>query len=73
MVDFADNDVSLIIRCRTCGIDHRVMVNSAHLDDYENGELVQNAFPYLTPDERELIISRTCGKCFDQMFGEDLE
>lgn len=74
MVDFADNDVSLIIRCRMCGIDHRVMVNSAHLDDYENGELVQNAFPYLTPDERELFISRTCGKCFDKMFGgEDSE
>ena len=55
------------------GVDHRVMVGSDDLEDYQNEELIQNAFPYLTPDERELIISRICGKCFDKMFGEDLE
>lgn len=31
-------------------------------------QTIQEALPYLTADERELIISGTCGKCFDEMF-----
>ena len=35
----------------------------------EEGELIQNALPYLSADERELLISGICGGCFDKMFG----
>jgi hypothetical protein len=35
--------------------------------------LIQDHFPHLTDDERELIISGTCGSCFDDMFGEKYE
>ena len=35
------------------------------------GELIQNAMPYLSPDEREILISGICGRCFDEMYGED--
>lgn len=40
-------------------------------DDYtrwKDGEVIQHAMDYLTPDEREMIISGTCGKCFDEFF-----
>ena len=43
-----------------------------HVEDvtaWENGELIQNAMPYLSADEREVLISGTCGPCFDRMFG----
>jgi hypothetical protein len=33
----------------------------------------QDAFPHLTADERELLISGTCGSCFNAMFPEDDE
>ena len=47
---------------------------SVEYDDYEawrNGELIQNAMPYLTADQREILISSICGDCFDLMFPED--
>ena len=41
-------------------------------DDYQswqNGKLIQDAMPYLTISQRELLISGICGTCFDKMFG----
>ncbi|MCR8576445.1 hypothetical protein [Streptomyces sp. Isolate_219] len=38
---------------------------------WQNGKFVQDAFPYLTDDQRELLVSKTCGPCFDVMFGDD--
>jgi hypothetical protein len=33
--------------------------------------LVQHAFPYLSAGQRELLVSGVCGKCFDDMFGDE--
>ena len=30
-------------------------ITQAQLDRWQNGELIQNVFPYLTADEREFI------------------
>jgi hypothetical protein len=57
--------------CSKC--DTEVLI-SVEYDDYEawrNGELIQNAMPYLTADQREILISSICGDCFDLMFPED--
>ena len=35
-----------------------------------DGELVQNAFPELTPTEREMLISGICPDCQKDIFGE---
>ena len=45
---------------RTCPFtgEHKMMViyfDPADYEAWENGELIQNAFPYLTADEREFI------------------
>ena len=29
---------------------------------------IQDIFPYLTPAERELLISQTCNECWNKMF-----
>lgn len=58
--------------CRKCGKQVNVEVNQEDLQAYESGEKrVQDAFPYLSPDERELFISGICGECFDKMFPEE--
>jgi hypothetical protein len=57
--------------CAKC--DTEVLI-SVEYDDYEawrNGELIQNAMPYLTAEQREILISSICGDCFDLMFPED--
>tara|TARA_Y100000310_G_C20387451_1_gene671140 strand:+ start:362 stop:508 length:147 start_codon:yes stop_codon:yes gene_type:complete len=47
------------------------MVNSKDFISWNNGSYIQNAMPYLSADERELLISGTCGPCFDVMFAEE--
>ena len=64
-------DDTLQAQCVSCKDTHVLMVNNHDLKRWEGGELIQNAMPYLTPDERELLISGVCGKCFDKMFEED--
>ena len=61
-------DVSII--CSFCGEDHAVGVNLAQYEAWQNGELIQNAMPDLTPTEREQLISGLCPKCQAEIFGE---
>ena len=55
--------------CRVCLNQVEMQVHIEDVTAWENGELIQIAMPYLTPDEREVLISGTCGPCFDRMFG----
>ena len=56
------------IICDICHIEYELTVTEESVDNYRKGMLIQDAFPYLTPDERELLISGICGKCFDNLF-----
>jgi hypothetical protein len=40
---------------------------------WQSGELVQNALPDLSADDRELLISGTCSTCWDEQFSFDDE
>ena len=68
------NYKEVTIECPICHHANEVMVNE---EDYLawafDGELVQNAFPYLSADEREMLISGICPTCWDKMFDEDDE
>lgn len=47
-------------------------METADFKEWESGQPIQSVAPYLSEDERELLISGVCGKCFDDMFaGED--
>ena len=63
-------EVAVITRCPFCGHANEVEVNEMDYLDWQDGELAQNAFPYLSADEREMLISGICPKCWDGMFGE---
>jgi hypothetical protein len=57
-------------QCVKCKNVHILLVNSEDLQQWKDGELIQDAMPYLSADEREILISNICGLCFEQMFGE---
>tara|TARA_Y100000296_G_scaffold73682_1_gene91423 strand:- start:308 stop:457 length:150 start_codon:yes stop_codon:yes gene_type:complete len=48
-----------------------MQVQAEDYEAWENGELIQNAMPYLSADEREVLISGMCGPCFDNLFGDE--
>jgi len=64
-------DDTIQAQCIRCKDTHVLMVNKNDLKRWESGALIQDAMPYLTPDERELLISGICGTCFEQLFGEE--
>lgn len=63
-------EVTISTACPFCGHANFVEVNESDYWDWQDGELVQRAFPYLTPDEREMLISGICPKCWDATFGD---
>ena len=64
-------EVSVATRCPFCGHANFIEVNEMDYLDWQDGELAQNAFPYLSADEREMLVSGICPKCWDGMFGEE--
>lgn len=62
-------DLEVMVGCKFCGKVSTLKVNSIDFMMWEQfGECIQNAMPYLTADERELLISGTCGDCWHKMF-----
>jgi hypothetical protein len=53
------------------GGKHYLNVKSEDLINYQNGEYIQKAFPYLTAGERELILTGLTPEMWDDMFGEE--
>ena len=68
MIMLTGRDKALHARCKSCGKTESMLVNPSDVADWQRGEYIQDAMPYLSPAERELLISGTCGDCFDRMF-----
>ena len=47
---------------------HYFIVNEDDYYDYRDGKLIQEAFPYLSIDEREIIISGMTPDMWDETF-----
>lgn len=62
------NDTA-VLQCRMCGSSYAIIYNREDMLDWLSGEkFVQDAMPYLSNAERELLISETCGDCFNKLF-----
>ena len=55
------------------GDNHYMDVKQIDLDAFEDGALIQDAFPYLTLEQRELILTGLTEDMWNDMFGEDEE
>ena len=55
--------------CPLCGKDSSISVDSGSLYLYNQGAMIQDAFPDATADIRETIKTGIHGKCWDSMFG----
>jgi hypothetical protein len=53
-------------KCDLCATDVSMFVQPGDFEKYLAGySYIQNLFPYLTADERELLLNGFCGPCFD--------
>ena len=67
------NTATVAVPCRWCGSVTELHPSVEGFVAWQNGELIQRAMPELDADERELLISGTCPKCWDEMFPPDLD
>ena len=61
-------EVTVVTACPFCGHANEVEVNEIDYLDWQDGMLVQDAFPYLSANEREKLVSGICPSCWDKMF-----
>jgi hypothetical protein len=66
-------ETTIVTRCPFCGHANCIEVNDVDYWAWQNGALVQDAFPYLSADERELLISGICSTCWNRVFGSEEE
>lgn len=62
---------ALLVLCINCKKTHLVRLRSVgDLDKWQKGMTMDRALPYLNVDQRELLISQICGKCYDSFFDD---
>jgi len=66
-------EVCIITRCPLCGRANEVEVNENDYFDWDDGAHVQVAFPYLSANEREMLVSGICPTCWNKMLPPDPE
>jgi hypothetical protein len=52
---------------------HYIDVKMVDMAAYEDGALIQDAFPYLTTGQRELMLTGISDEIWDDMFGDEEE
>lgn len=57
--------------CIFCKISHRFELDLELYFQWQSGTPIQQVFPNLDINDRELLISGICGTCFDNQFTDD--
>lgn len=76
MLSDDDYMISIIVDCKVCKKRILLKLKNKDYEEYNSPNCqrpIQKIFPYLSPAERELLISGICGDCFDKIFQEPEE
>lgn len=63
-------DTIFLVKCRICGTEYKIECYAKDYADWQKDKLIQDAFPYLSRDDRELLQTRTCGNCWEKYLYE---
>lgn len=63
--------IEVSVTCWQCRRKYVLLVSESGYDRWRAGAFIQDALPELSAEERELLISKTCDPCFNEMFPED--
>lgn len=63
-----NNKVVLKPQCMKCGKVVPIETNENDVMELNEGKHIQDVMPYLSRNEREILISNFCGECFDNLF-----
>lgn len=63
-----DGRVEFVVHCGFCRTPYTFVVLPDQLEAWQDGAFVQDAFPSMPREWREMLISETCPSCFNDMF-----
>jgi hypothetical protein len=69
-----DSEIKVVTfhtKCPICSKFADVSVNLSALHRYDAGDKIQHAFPNLTDDQREMLLTGYCTECWDLVVGCD--
>lgn len=58
-------------KCQVCGKQSELQLDPTKVQRWEDGVHVQNVWPEMSPEDRELLISGTHPHCWNQLMGPD--
>lgn len=61
----------MTVTCRFCEKEYDVPATPEQLTAWKTGLLIQVAMPNLTANQREMLLTQTCGPCWDKLFLDD--
>ena len=61
--------MTLAKECPMCGAVTKITVDPVQYKNWQDGTLLQDAFPTLTAEQRELVKTGYCHKCQKLIFG----
>lgn len=68
-VPTTEGTTAVPVVCNVCSGLYVVVCDANKYEKWRNGDgLIQDLLPELNADQREILISGTCGACFDIMF-----
>lgn len=60
--------------CPTCNKQNdSIEITQEQWDRYTAGAHIQDAFPELTDDQRETVMTGTCVPCWDALWGDSMD
>jgi len=59
------------VTCKKCNVNHTITLDKERYIKWQTRTRIQEVFPEMDIDTRELLISGICGSCFDKLFSED--
>lgn len=63
--------MTVSIKCKECGKEYKFDITEEQYNKYISGEgLIQDIFPEISSELREMFISRICPDCWNKIFKE---
>lgn len=61
-------EITIVTYCPFCNEAHEIQCNEEDYLDWQDGMTAQEAFPYLSANDREMLISGICPSCWSALF-----
>ena len=66
--------IKVTTQCPMCGRKHDIVVDAEAYTNWRTGKgLIQECFPDMSAEEREMLITGTCPECWNDMFSDEDE